>query len=134
MSEIEPTISAYFDGVNGERYDRVAALFAPGAELIAPGTRPLADPADIESYLAAALRPYPEHRDEVTRTILAGRTAVVEIHFSGTLASGQPLEFDAVDIFDCDDQARIVRLSTWYDSHAVRARLREAREAEKASG
>jgi ketosteroid isomerase-like protein len=134
MSEIEPTINAYFAAVNGERYDRVAALFAPGAELVAPGIEPLSDPAEIESYLAAALRPYPQHRDEVTRTIFSGRTAIVEIHFSGALASGQPLEFDAVDIFDCDGESRIARLSTWYDSHAVRAGLRRAGQAGKAAG
>ena len=127
--EIESTIDAYFAAINGERYDRAAALFAPGAELIAPGIDPLTDPAEIERYLTAALRPYPEHRDEVTRKIFAGRTATVEIHFSGALASGMRLEFDAVDVFDCDAEGRITRLSTWYDSHAVRARLRRAIEA-----
>lgn len=133
MNGIEPTITAYFEAINGERYDRAAALFAPGAELVAPGIEPLSEPAAIEGYFAAALRPYPEHRDEVTRTILAGRTATVEIHFRGALASGQTLEFDAVDVFDCDEEGRIVRLSTWYDSHAVRARLRRALEAGKAA-
>lgn len=129
MSEIESTIRAYFDAINGERYDRAAALFAPGAELVAPGIEPLSDATEIERYFTQALRPYPEHRDEPTRTILAGRTATVEIHFTGALASGQRLEFDAVDIFDCDAEGRISRLTTWYDSHAVRARLRRAMEA-----
>ena len=38
------------------------------------------------------------------------------------------MEFDAVDVFDFDDDGKITRLSSWYDSHAVRRRLRELRE------
>jgi ketosteroid isomerase-like protein len=59
--------------------------------------------------------------------ILADSTATVEITFTGALASGSRMEFDAVDVFDFDDDGRIVRLTSWYDSHAVRQRLREAR-------
>jgi hypothetical protein len=40
--------------------------------------------------------------------------------------------FDAVDVFDLDDDARIARLSSWYDSHAVREQLRTARMRESA--
>jgi ketosteroid isomerase-like protein len=134
MSEIESTIDAYFEAINGERYDRAAELFAPGAELVAPGIEPLRDHGEIERYFAAALRPYPEHRDEVTRRIVAGPTATVEIHFSGALASGARLEFDAVDVFDCDEEGRITRLTSWYDSHDVRSRLRRATEAGETVG
>ena len=130
MSDIEATVRAYFEGINTERYDRVAALFAPDAELIAPGVEPRRTHEEIEAYFAAVLRPYPEHLDDPTRILVAGRTVTVEIHFTGALASGARMEFDAVDIFDLDEQARIVRLTTWYDSHAVRSRLREAREAQ----
>jgi ketosteroid isomerase-like protein len=124
---MQTTLDAYFDGLNSERYDDVVALFADGAELIAPGTPPRSG-ADLGEYFRAALRPYPEHRDEPTRVILAESTATVEITFTGALASGERMEFDAVDVFDFDDAGKIVRLSSWYDSHAVRRRLREIRE------
>jgi len=52
---------------------------------------------------------------------------VVEIRFAGALASGARVAFDAVDVFDIDDGGRIARLSSWYDSHAVREQLRTAR-------
>jgi ketosteroid isomerase-like protein len=125
---MQATLEAYFDGLNGERYDEVVALFADGAELIAPGTPPRSGAANLWEYFRSALRPYPEHRDEPTRVILAERTATVEITFTGALASGERMEFDAVDVFDFDDGGKIVRLSSWYDSHAVRRRLREIRE------
>ena len=38
------------------------------------------------------------------------------------------MEFDAIDVFDFDGEGKITRLSSWYDSHSVRARLKELRE------
>jgi hypothetical protein len=59
--------------------------------------------------------------------VLAGDTAMVEITFTGALASGAPLTFEACDVFDFDGDGRIARLVTWYDSHLVRSRLATAR-------
>jgi len=123
----QATVDAYFDGVNAERYEDVAGLFAPGGELRAPGIRPTRGPGPIAAYLRAALEPFSEHRDEPTRTILAGSTATVEVHFSGALPSGARLEFDGVDIFDFEPDGGIALLTTWYDSSDVRKRLRAAR-------
>ena len=123
---ISTVIDAYFDGVNEERYEDVADLFADDGELVAPGTEPRRREA-IAEYFAAALKPYPGHDDRPGRILIAGSTALVEIHFTGTTESGCEIEFDAVDIFDFDEQDRITRLSSWYDSHLVRSRLREAR-------
>ena len=120
-------IAAYFAAVNEERYEDVAALFVPGGVLIAPGAGTLLPP-DIPAYLAAALKPYPEHLDTPTRVIRADRTITVEITFTGKLANGAPLTFDALDVFDLDEHDRIVKLTTWYDSHLVRKRLAAARE------
>ncbi len=126
---IATALSTYFDGMNSERYDQVAALFTQDAELKAPGTEWVSGRPAVEGYYRAALGPYPVHRDEPTRIIVADSTATVEIHFSGALASGIPLEFDAVDVFDFDEAGQITRLTSWYDSHAVRADLRNARAA-----
>jgi uncharacterized protein (TIGR02246 family) len=125
-------LGAYFDGINGEDYESVAALFATDGELIAPGTEPRRGREAIAAYFAAALTPYPEHLDDPTRFIHAGDTVTVEIHFTGRIATGASLEFDAVDVFDFGPDGLIQRLSSWYDSHAVRARLRRAREQETA--
>jgi ketosteroid isomerase-like protein len=54
--------------------------------------------------------------------LLSGSSATVEVHFTGTTADGRTLEFDAVDIFDIQDQ-RIVRLTNWYDVLLVRRKL-----------
>jgi ketosteroid isomerase-like protein len=128
MPDVETTVRAYFDGINAERYEDVGALFAPDGELVAPGISPLRGPEAVSSYFGAALRLYPEHFDDATRVIAAGTTVTVEIHFTGKLENGEPIEFDAVDVFDLDAEGRIVRLSSWYDSHAVRRAVRTALE------
>ena len=124
----EQTVNAYFDGINSENYSAVAALFAPDGELTAPGTAVRRGADDIEAYFTAALGPYPEHFDDPTRLIHAGATITVEIHFTGRLATGGRLEFDAIDVFDLDNEGRITRLSSWYDSHAIRTELRRMRK------
>ncbi|HWF52863.1 MAG TPA: nuclear transport factor 2 family protein [Solirubrobacteraceae bacterium] len=127
--DLSPVLRSYFDAINSERYGDVAELFSDDGELAAPGTPPRRGMAEITDYYRAALAPYPEHEDVPTRLLTCGRTATVEIHFSGALASGVGIEFDALDVFDFDEQARIVRLTSWYDSHDVRTRLRAARGA-----
>jgi SnoaL-like domain len=130
---IQTTLDTYFDGMNAERWDEVAALFTDDAELKAPGIEWVSGRPAVEGYYRAALGPYPVHRDEPTRIIIADSTATVEIHFSGALASGVPLEFDAVDVFDFDAAGLVTRLTSWYDSHAVRADLKQARAAAEAA-
>jgi hypothetical protein len=125
--EQQRVVDAYFDGVNADRFADVAALFAPEAELIAPGVKPRRGPQEIAPYFAQALSAYPVHYDDPRRIVHAEGTTTVEIHFTGELDNGAPLEFDAVDVFDFDDQHRIARLLTLYDSHLVRTRLAQAR-------
>ncbi len=127
--DIQAALSAYFEGINSERYGDVGALFAPEGELKAPGSRLLRGPTEVETYFTAALGPYPEHLDTPTRILVSGSTATVEIHFKGALAGGVEVEFDAVDVFDFDDDGLVTRLTSWYDSHDVRSRLRDARKA-----
>jgi hypothetical protein len=128
-ADIQAALSAYFEGINSEHYGDVGALFAPTGALKAPGSRLLRGPKEVETYFTAALGPYPEHLDTPTRVLVSGSTATVEIHFKGALAGGVEIEFDAVDVFDFDDDGLVTRLTSWYDSHDVRSRLREARKA-----
>jgi hypothetical protein len=119
-------LDGYFDGINEERFEDVAALFTPDAVLRAPGFPPRRGREAIAAYLRGVLAAYPVHRDQPTRTLLAGRTAAVEIHYTGRLADGTPLEFEAVDVFDFTPDAQIASLRTWYDSAAVLGDLAKA--------
>lgn len=132
-STVEAVVGAYFEGINQERYADVGALFAADGELRAPGSAVRRGPAAIADYFASALRLYPEHYDDPVRVVVAGSTALVEIHYTGRLASGTVVEFDAVDVFDLDGAGAIARLSSWYDSHQVRQLLRADRQAQGAA-
>jgi ketosteroid isomerase-like protein len=125
----QAALDGYFDGINEERFDDVGALFTPDAELRAPGFPVRRGPEEIAAYLAGVLAAYPVHRDQPTRILLAGDTATVEIHYTGELADGTPLEFEAVDIFDFAPDGRIASLRTWYDSAALLGDLAKAAAA-----
>jgi uncharacterized protein (TIGR02246 family) len=126
IRDVRAVLDAYFDGINGERYEDVAALFATDGELVAPGVRPRIGRESIAAYFTLVLSRYPVHHDQPVRTFVDGSTATVEIAFTGQLASGAAMTFEAVDIFDLDAGGRIAKLVTWYDSHLVRTRLTDA--------
>jgi ketosteroid isomerase-like protein len=124
MSEaaaIHGLLDAYFAGLNGEDWQGLEALLCEDAVLEAPGASRRGASA-VARYFREALAPYPEHVDAPGRRIVDGRTAAVEIHFAGRMANAAPVVFDAVDIFDVRG-GRIARLTSWYDSHAVRREL-----------
>ena len=124
--DVRAVLDAYFAGINSERYEDVAALFAADGELVAPGVRPRIGRESIAGYFTLVLSRYPVHHDQPVRTLVDGSTATVEIAFTGELESGAPMTFEAVDIFDLDASGHITKLVTWYDSHLVRGRLVDA--------
>jgi len=82
MEEQQLVISAYFDGVNEDRFADVGALFAPAGQLIAPGVPVRTGPEEIATYFARALASYPVHHDDPFRVIHAPQTSTVEIAFT----------------------------------------------------
>ena len=118
------TLDAYFSGVNEDRFDDVAALFAPDATLTAPGVGPLKRD-EIAAYLAKALSGYPSHHDEPTRTLLAERAATVEITFTGETTNGTP---------DHLRRPRRLRLRRARPDHPPAHLVRLARAAQEAAG
>jgi uncharacterized protein len=123
LLDVRAVLGAYFDGINSERYDDVAALFAEDGTLAAPGMRPREGREAIAAYFPKVLARYPEHFDDATRILVDGRAAAVEITFTGKLDTGEPITFEAIDIFDLDAHGKITKLSTWYDSHSLRRQL-----------
>jgi len=123
---VRELVAAYFERLNADRLDELLDLFHDDAEVVAPGGPPRRGRAEIAAYLRRALAPYPEHRDAPGRVLVDGEAAAIEIRFTGRLANGAGVAFDAVDVIDVRD-GRIARLTSWYDSHAVRRALAEAR-------
>jgi ketosteroid isomerase-like protein len=117
-------VSAYFAAINAEDWDALGALWEPGAELVATGARPRRGVQEVVAYFPRVLAAYPVHVDTPGRRIAEGSAVVVEVAFTGRMADGREIAFDAVDVFDLSpDGARIRRLSTWYDTAAVRRQM-----------
>jgi ketosteroid isomerase-like protein len=115
---VDEVVAAYFDRLNGENWDGLMELFHEDAELTAPSNT-WRGRSEIGTYYRRTLAAFPEHLDQPGRVIASGDTAAVEIAYEGRMKDGREIRFDAVDIFDVQD-GRIRRLTTWYDSAAVR--------------
>ena len=115
-------VSAYFAAVNAEDWAALAGLWEPDAELVATGARPRRGREAIVAYYPEVLAGYAEHEDRPVRLIKDGSTIVVEVAFTGRTTAGRPVAFDAIDVFDLAGE-RIRRLSTWYDTAAVRRQV-----------
>lgn len=120
----QEVVAAYLAGVNAERYDEAAALFAPTGALSGPATTPRHGPDEIGEYLRATLSAYPEHWATPTREIHGDGVAVVDVHFRAMDQSGACLERDALYVFDFGPDGGLIRLR-WCDGHEVDHRPRD---------
>jgi ketosteroid isomerase-like protein len=114
-----PAIERYFAAINDEDWATIRDVFATDAELVSVGAPTRHGREEIADHFPEVLAALPVHHDEPTRVVVAGTVVLVEIHFSGRTPAGDPVEFDAVDVFDLTEDGRIARLSTWYDTAAV---------------
>jgi uncharacterized protein len=119
---VNDPVGAYFAAVNAGDWAALAGLWEPDAELVATGARPRHGREDIVAYYQRVLAGYAEHEDRPVRRIKDGSTVVVEVAFTGRTTAGRAVAFDAIDVFDLAGP-RIRRLSTWYDTAAVRRQV-----------
>jgi ketosteroid isomerase-like protein len=122
-ADVPGSVLAYFDAINGEAWERLAELWSGGSVLRAVGTRPRTGRMEIVDYFRQAFAPWATHADVPTRFIVAGPTVVVEITFTGETQTGRALEFEALDVFEVNDDGTLASLTTWYDLVWLRAQL-----------
>jgi ketosteroid isomerase-like protein len=116
-------VEAYFAAINGDRFADLAAVLAPSVEIHTVGAAPVVGQEAALAHFPALLAGYAEHRDEVTRWIVAPDAVVCGIAFTGRLRDGRPVAFDAVDVFDGSADG-ITRIGTWFDTRAVARQVR----------
>jgi hypothetical protein len=115
-------VGAYLAGVNAERYDDAAALFAPVGVLSGEGTTPIHARDGIAAYLHTTLSGYAAHWETPTRELHGDGIAVVDVRFSAEDQSGARLERDAVYVFDFDPDGALSRLRRCGGHDAYRRR------------
>jgi len=118
-------ISTYFRCLDAEDWATMREIWHPDGEMRAVGARPRTGIDAITDLMEKLFVPWVEHRDQPGRILVAGQTATVEVTFRGTTETGAEVRFDAVDVIDFSD-ARIVRLTNWYDVDLARQALAEA--------
>lgn len=121
-----PTVRAYFDAVNARDFDALSALFADDVELRPVGSAPRHGRDEAAAYYPSLLAGFEHSHDAVVRAHVAGDVVTAEIRFEGRTVAGADVAFDAVDVFDLDDDGRITRLSLWYDTRDVARQVRAA--------
>lgn len=109
----------YFASVNGTRLDDLASCFAEDAVLTFPAYDPIRSRQSIRNFYAAVLQAYPERFDNVTDWFISdGGLIAAKIHFEGKTAAGRSVIFDAVDVFNINNDL-IETLTIFYDSVKV---------------
>lgn len=116
--EVRAVVVKYFDCVNSDDFEGLAALFHEDASSRPVDAPPLVGRDAVLSMYPQVLAPFPAHLDDPVRILVSGQTAAVDIHFTGTMTDGKVIEFDAVDVIECED-GRIKRISYWYDEPAI---------------
>ena len=120
--EVRAVITRYFDCVNNDRWDEFRELWHPDCTTTPVDGEQRHGVEEVLALYPLILAPFPAHRDEPTRVLVAGDSATVEIHFTGSMPDGRVVEFDALDVFDLED-GLIRRLRYWYDPAPIVAQM-----------
>lgn len=124
VQENLPVVQRYFSSLNETRLDKLGEVFAEDATLHFPTYEPIRGLTAIRCFYTAVLKYYPKHFDNPVKFFFSDDGGIaVEIHFEGETIEGQPIVFDAVDVFEVES-GRVKNLQIRYDSAKV-ARMLE---------
>lgn len=97
--------------------DALGDCFAASPELVrAESSRPT--PQDVTEFWDSYRAQFDGVRTEFTTIQESGDLAVLEWHARGQLAAGRDIEYDGVSILTFDDQDKVRRFATYFDSAA----------------
>ena len=97
----------------------LTGLFADGAELLRPEvSKPGSSNDDPAAYWEAYRAQFSEVSTEFSRIQEAQGTAWLEWTSRGTLSTGRDIEYAGVSLLDLDDDGRVTRFATYYDTAA----------------
>jgi ketosteroid isomerase-like protein len=104
--------------------DAFVAVFAEEAELLRPEQRSGERGTDgARSFWQAYLDQFGEIRSNFHRVVEAGNLAQLEWTSSGTLGSGREVTYEGVSLLEFDDDRRVRRFATYYDTAALSSRI-----------
>ena len=104
--------------------DAFARVFAPDVELLRPEQRAGEQGEDgVRAFWQQYLDQFAAVRSEFSRVVEAGPLGELEWTSKGSLGGGTEVEYEGVSLLEFDDQGRVSRFATYYDTAALAHRL-----------
>ena len=75
-------------------------------------------PQDVSAFWGSYRDQFSEVRTEFTSIQEGGDLAVLEWHTRGQLDAGRTIEYDGVSVLTFDDQSKVRRFATYFDTAA----------------
>lgn len=98
--------------------EELVAQFSDGAELKRPELQHSQGPTDPEKFWSAYRDQFSEISTEFTHIAEADNLAVLEWTSKATLAAGRSIEYAGVSLLTFDENDKVSRFSTYYDTAA----------------
>ncbi|MTD55638.1 nuclear transport factor 2 family protein [Amycolatopsis pithecellobii] len=115
--DMPPVIDRYLAAANARDWTTVAQCFTAQADCLNLGVVVAHGPTGIADHLRAVFDRFAEHRDEITRVVVDGSLAYVEVALHGRTHDGTAVDFPGADVFELTpDRTAIDRVSAWFDT------------------
>ncbi|EHR60560.1 nuclear transport factor 2 family protein [Saccharomonospora cyanea] len=98
---------------------RLRELFGPDPELVRPQVATSDEgTSDVTRFWEEYRSQFSQLSTEFVRVVESGDLGVLEWVSRGTLTTGHPIEYRGISLLDFDDQNRIRRFATYFDTAA----------------
>ncbi|SEB55175.1 nuclear transport factor 2 family protein [Terriglobus roseus] len=118
----ELTVAEYFAAIRAMDVERCVAVFAPEAEQHDPvGTPPNVGHDAIRAFFTGIFTGFQVVGLTENQVFVNGTSGAVKWTGNGTAHNGKSVTFEGVDVLDCNDEGKIVKVRAFWDPAPVMA-------------
>ena len=115
-----PVVTAYFRAACSLDAGAMAACFASGGEVVDPAAPgPIRGTLALKVFYGAIAGSFARLEIREEGVVAAGRFVAARFAGTATGASGKSAFFEGLDVFELDEQGRILRLTGFWDPAAL---------------
>lgn len=120
----EQTVAEYFAAIRAMDVERCVAVFAANAEQHDPvGAPPNIGHNAIRAFFLQIFSGFPSVSLTEESVHANGQSAAVKWTGKGTAHTGKHVHFEGIDVIDCDEEGKIVRVRAFWNAEPVMAAL-----------
>ena len=121
---LEQTVAEYFAAIRSMDVERCVAVFTHDAEQHDPvGASPNIGHDAIRAFFTQIFSGFPSVSLVEDAVYANGSSAAVKWTGKGTAHTGKHVSFDGIDVIDCDQAGKIVRVRAFWNPAPVMAAL-----------